>query len=273
MTTLQDKALLFHRLHTGDRVLVLPNAWDAASARIIEEAGAAAIATTSAGVAWSLGAPDGDRLGREQALGLIARIAEAVSVPVTADIESGYASDAKGVAETVEGVIAAGAVGVNLEDAVSTGLRPMSEQAERVAAARQAADASSVPLYLNARVDTYLLEVGDPGGRLSETTSRAEAYVEAGADGIFVPGVTDLDTVSALAKAIGKPLNVMAGPGAPTIAELARCGVARVSVGPAITKVAYAVTRRAAEEVLSAGTYTSLAGGLDYEELNRLMAR
>jgi 2-methylisocitrate lyase-like PEP mutase family enzyme len=275
MTTSQsEKAEQFRTLHTSGNILVLPNAWDAASARIVEEAGAAAVATTSAGVAWSLGAPDGDRLGRDRALDLIARVAEVVSVPVTADIESGYATDAKGVAETIEGVIAAGAVGVNLEDSIlsrEVRLQPIPEQAERIAAARRAADASGVPLYINARVDAYLLEIGEPGGRLQETLDRAAAYVEAGADGIFVPGVTDLDTVETLARSIAKPLNVMAGPGAPTVAQLAQRGVARVSIGPAIAKVAYAVARRAAEEVLTAGTYDSLAGGLDYDELNRLL--
>jgi 2-methylisocitrate lyase-like PEP mutase family enzyme len=275
-TTQRDNALRFHALHSGPDVLVLANAWDVASALVIEAAGAAAIATTSAGVAWSLGAPDGDRLSRDRAVDLVARIAGAVRVPVTADIESGFASDAKGVAETIEGVIAAGAVGVNLEDGDSHGpqpLRPAAEHAERVAAARQVADASGVPLYVNARVDTYLRNVGDPAGRLAETLARAEAYVKAGADGIFVPGVTDLDTVAALAAAVGRPLNVLAGPGAPTIAELAGRGAARVSVGASIASVAYAVARRAAEELLATGSYGSLAGGLNYGELNALLDR
>jgi 2-methylisocitrate lyase-like PEP mutase family enzyme len=276
MTTSQrEKAELFRNLHIGGEVLVLPNAWDVASARIVEEAGAAAVATTSAGVAWSLGAPDGDQLSRDRALDLVARIAEAVRAPVTADIESGFGADAQGVAETIEGVIAAGAVGVNLEDSVLTAgprLRPSQEQAERIAAARQAADATGIPLFLNARVDTYLFEIGDPDGRLGETLERAAAYVAAGADGIFIPGVTDLDLIGELAGATSTPLNVMAGPGSPTVGELAQRGVARVSIGPAIARVAYAVARRAAEEVLTAGTYDSLAGGLDFGELNRLLA-
>jgi 2-methylisocitrate lyase-like PEP mutase family enzyme len=277
MTTTQyDKAVRFRTLHSGGDILVLPNAWDVASARLVERAGAAAVATTSAGVAWSLGSPDGDQLARGLALELVARVAGAVGVPVTADIENGYATDAKGVADTVEGVIAAGAVGVNLEDGDPRGeqpLRPAAEHAERVAAARAAADASGVPLYVNARVDTYLMEVGDPAGRLDETLRRAEAYVQAGADGIFVPGVTDLDTVTTLAKSIGKPLNVLAGPGAPAVAELARCGVARVSVGASVARVAYAAAQRAAEELLSAGTYGGLAGGLDYGDLNGLLEK
>src|SRR2546421_7237450 len=150
-STQQDKATVFHALHHGEG-RVLPNAWDVASARIVEEAGAAAVATTSAGVAWSLGVPDGDRLGRDRAAELVGRIASAVSVPVTADIEGGFADDPAGVGETIRQIIAAGAVGVNLED----GSLPAEEFVRRVAAARSAADASGVALYINARTDVYL---------------------------------------------------------------------------------------------------------------------
>jgi 2-methylisocitrate lyase-like PEP mutase family enzyme len=270
-TTTVDKALLFHSLHRADGVLVLPNAWDVASARLVEQAGAAAVATTSAGVAWSLGAPDGNRLDRDRALDLVARVAAAVDVPVTADIEGGYADDADGVAETVHGVLSAGAVGVNLEDNHDGGaspLRPVAEQAERIAAARRAADAAGVPLFLNARVDTYLYKAGG----LRETIERATAYVAAGADGIFVPGVTDPETIAALADAVTVPLNVMVGPGAPRVAELAGLGVARVSAGPALAEAAYAVVRNGARELLTAGTYETLAGGLAFSDLNRLLA-
>ena len=276
MTSTRDKALLFRSLHDKTRVLVLPNAWDAASARLIEDAGAAEVATTSAGVAWSLGAADGDQLARDAALALIARVVAAVDVPVTADIEGGYASGPDGVGETIRGVLAAGAVGVNLEDADHAGpapLRPVNEQSERIGAARQAADAASVPLFVNARIDTYLRQVGDPATRLRETLERAAAYLAAGADGIFVPGVTDPATVAALASGIEAPLNVLAGPGAPTIGALAELGVARVSLGPAITQAAYAVVRRSAREVLTAGTYTALADRVDYPELNGMLRK
>jgi 2-methylisocitrate lyase-like PEP mutase family enzyme len=151
-------------------------------------------------------------------------------------------------------------------------LRPLKEQAERIAAARQAAGALDVPLFVNARVDTYLRAVGDPAGRLRETLARASAYVDAGADGIFVPGVTDPETVSALVQGVTVPLNVMAGPGAPDVATLAGLGVARISLGSAIAQAAYAVVRQAAREALTTGTYTALAGALDYGELNGLSA-
>ncbi|MEU6763064.1 isocitrate lyase/phosphoenolpyruvate mutase family protein [Streptomyces sp. NPDC046853] len=280
-TNLRDQAAEFRALHIAGRPLVLPNAWDAASARIIEAAGAAAVATTSAGVAWDRGAADGDRLGKDRALGALAEIAAAVAVPVTADIESGYAADPAGVACTVREVLAAGAVGVNIEDALYEGdalyeegapLRSVAGQAERIAAARAAADAADVPLFVNARIDTYLRGVGERADRAGLTLERAAAFLAAGADGIFVPGAVDPETVKTLVEGVDGPLNVMAGPGAPSVAEFAALGVARISVGSGIAQAAHAVVREAARELLAEGTYTSLAGGLDYGELNTLLA-
>jgi 2-methylisocitrate lyase-like PEP mutase family enzyme len=261
---------LFRSLHTGGRPLVLVNAWDAASARIAEAAGARAIATTSAGVAWSLGAPDGDALGRDLAIDLIARITDTVSVPVTADIESGYGATPDDVGATVRGVLAAGAAGVNIEDALHTGtpsLRDVDDQCARLAAARAAADDAGLSPYINARIDTYLLGVGG----VDETVARATAYLAAGADGVFVPGVTDPDTIATLVAAVSAPVNVLAGPGAPAVPELAELGVARVSLGSSVAEAAYAVVRRATEEALSTGTYTTLTDALDYASLNTLM--
>ena len=259
---------LFRSLHTPSAPLALANAWDVASARVIEAAGARAIATTSAGVAWSLGAPDGDVLTRDRALSLIARIVDAVAVPVTADIEGGYGMDDDGVAETVTGVLAAGAVGVNIED----GTRPPAELVTRLASARQAADRAGTDLFLNARVDTFLYGPCDPETRLKETLARARSYVDAGADGIFVPGVTDPTTIAALAREIAVPLNVMAGPNAPTVAELGTLGVTRVSLGPAVAQTAYAAARRAAQELFGSGEYGSLAAGIPFPELNTLLS-
>lgn len=268
---LRERAEEFGRLH-GAGVLVLPNAWDVASARLVERAGAAAVATTSGGVAWSLGAPDGDRLAREAAVEAVRRIAAAVSVPVTADVESGFGRTAQDVADTVRAVLDAGAVGINLEDAGAP-LRPVGEQAERVAAARAAADGAGVPLFVNARVDVYLRSVGEPAGRLAETVRRAEAYAAAGADGIFVPGVLDPAVLRELVDAVPRPLNVLAGPGAPAVPELAALGVRRVSIGTAIAEAAYGVAHRAAAELLTKGTYGALAGGIDYGELQAVLDR
>ncbi|MFJ1844519.1 isocitrate lyase/phosphoenolpyruvate mutase family protein [Streptomyces sp. NPDC088146] len=263
-----DNARLFRSLHTPPAPLALANVWDVASARVIEAAGAPAIATTSAGVAWSLGCPDGDVLTRDRALKLIARIVAAVAVPVTADIEGGYGTDAAGVAETVAGVLAAGAAGVNIED----GTRPPAELATRLAAARRAADRAGADLFLNARIDTFLFGLGDPDTRLKETLDRAHRYVDAGADGIFVPGVTDTTTIAALAGDISVPLNVMAGPGAPAVAELGALGVARVSLGSGVAQAAYAAARRAAQELFDTGGYASLAEGIAFPELDGLLS-
>ncbi|WP_432829206.1 isocitrate lyase/PEP mutase family protein [Dactylosporangium sp. CA-092794] len=271
MTT---RAARFRALHSTAAPLVLVNAWDAASARVIAAAGAPAVATTSAGVAWTLGSPDGDSLPRDAALEHLARIVRAVpaELPVTADIESGFGETPAAVAETIRGVLATGAVGINLEDSVreargtAVGLRDVAEQQARIAAARGAADDAGVELYINARVDTYFR------GAPEETVVRAEAYLAAGASGIFVPGVAAADTIAALAKAIPAPLNVLAQPGTPTVAELAALGVARVSLGSWVAEAAYALARRAATEAYTSGTYGALSDAYDFAELNRLMS-
>lgn len=274
MTSQREHARTFHSLHRPSDPLALANAWDVASARIVEAAGASAVATTSAGVAWSLGVADGDHLDRDRAVDLIARVAAAVDLPVTADIESGFGATPADVAQTVTRVIGAGAVGINIEDAQPGGdspLRRASEQAGRIAAARAAADASGVPLFINARTDTYLLGVGEDEARLQETLRRARAYVDAGADGVFVPGTTDPVVIAALTEGIAAPVNVLMGPGAPSVAELAKLGVARASLGSGVALAAYAVVSRAALELLRTGTFTAPAGALGYQELNTLM--
>lgn len=265
MTSTADRTRLFHALHQSGP-LILPNAWDVASALIVEAAGAKAVATTSGGVAWSLGAPDGDALDRGQAIDLVARIAKAVKVPVTADIESGFGANAVEVGETARAISEAGASGVNIEDGHGPSLRDVQEQKDRLAAAREAAP----DLYINARTDVFLRGVGDPADRVQLAVDRATAYLEAGASGIFVPGVTDLETVKQLADAIDAPLNVLAGPGAPSVAELAEAGAARISVGVALPAVAYAAAQRVALEVLTKGTYSSAEDAMDYGELNAL---
>lgn len=269
----RDRAEEFRQLHTAG-VLVLPNAWDVASARLVERAGAAAVATTSGGLAWSLGASDGDRLPREAAVAAVARIAAAVAVPVTADIETGFGETPQALAATVTAVLGAGAVGVNVEDVAAggAGLRPAAEQAARIAVLRRTADATGVPLFVNARIDTYLRGIGAPAGRLAETVERARAYAAAGADGIFVPGVLDPATLRELVAAVPLPLNVLAGPGAPPVGELAALGVRRVSCGTSLAEAAYGAARRAAVEVLGAGTYGAMEdAGVDYGELNALL--
>lgn len=267
MATLLGKARTFRSLHIPGRPVVLPNAWDAASARVVADAGASAIATTSAGVAWSLGYGDGDHLDRDLALAAIARIVAAVDLPVTADIERGYGLGAADVAATVRGVLEAGAVGVNLEDT----LRPVDEQAERIAAARGAADDAGVPLFVNARIDTHRLPPGDRSAWMDETVSRARAYATAGADGIFVLGVLDTETVETLVASVPVPVNVAVGPGTQTVSALAAAGAARVSAGSSLAEAAYGLAARAARELLTLGTTGSVEGGFDYGTLNALL--
>lgn len=265
-----DKAARFRSLHTAP-ALRLPNCWDAASAAIIAAAGAPAVATTSAGVAWSLGRPDGDALDRESAIDAIARIVRVVDVPVTADIESGFGVSAKDVAETLAAVVEAGAIGVNIEDTTAEApgsLRAVADQTERLAAAREGAGAG---LFINARIDMYLAGIGEEADRFEATVARAEAYARAGADGIFVPGVTDAATIAALVEAIRLPLNVMAGPGALAPSELERLGVARISLGPGLASAAYELARKAAVGFLEADAYDAMAGGIGYGTMNDLL--
>ena len=275
MTTQHDKALLLRALHRPGDPLLLANVWDAAGTRLVAATGAAAIATASASVSWTLGFPDGDRADLAQVLAQTALVVRAAGeLPVTVDLESGFADTAAGVGGTITALLATGAVGVNLEDTGPDGaapLRPVAEAARRIAAARAAADAAGVALFVNGRTDVFLRAVGDPADRLGEAVARARAYVEAGADGVFVPGVADPDTVAALVAAVPAPLNVLAGSGAPGVADLAKLGVARISLGPGLARAAYTALRGAAEEFYTSGTYGALDGGLSYGELNGLL--
>ncbi len=276
-TTQARRAEDFRRLHDRSRLLVLPNAWDVGSACVFAAAGFPAVATSSAGVAWAMGYADGQHISRAEMVEVVRRIARRVAVPVTADMEGGYGEDAVSAAETVRAVIAAGAVGLNLEDGTHRPDRPLLDlaaQVERVRAARQAADAEGVPVVLNARTDVYLAAVGPEAGRFDEAVRRANAYREAGADCLFVPGVRDPNTIGALVRAIHGPINILAGPGTPPLAELGRLGVARVSVGGGPARAALTVARRIAEELRGPGTYTLFTQDtLTYAEVNALLTK
>ena len=271
----QTAAEKLRALHTAG-VLILPNAWDAGSAAVIAQAGAQAIATTSGGISWSAGQPDGQRLTRPEMIARVREIVAAVSVPVTADIEGGYGAGPADVALTVAEVVAAGAAGVNIEDSRAPGgpLFSIAEQAGRIRAARQSAASAGLPeLFINARTDVFLYSVGPAETRLDDVRARCVAYAAAGADGLFVPGLTSLPVITELAAAFPLPLNVMTGPGAPPIAELAAAGAKRISTGTAITQAAYALAGRAAAELLTKGTYTELEEALDFGTINNLLAR
>lgn len=255
----------------ADGVLVLPNAWDAASAALIAAGGARAIATTSAGVSWSLGRPDGQNLTRAEMVDAVARIAAAVDLPVSADVEGGYGPGEDDVAQTVAGVIGAGAVGINLEDSRAPGgpLFAADDQVSRLRAAREAAAAAGLPeLVINARTDVYLFGVGPEAGRFDDVVARARSYADAGADSLFVPGLLDLDTLAALTSRVDLPVNAMAGPGAPSVDDLRAAGVRRVTVGQAVAQAAYSLARRAAVEVIEKGTFDSLADADPFGDVN-----
>ena len=259
MTTEQaQRAQAFAELHKPGQPLLLPNAWDVASAVAIAGAGAKAIATTSAGVAWSLGVPDGAGLGAKRAAAVIARIVAALDLPVSADIEAGY----EDVAATVTAVLQAGAVGVNIEDRRDgTGLYEPAEQADRLAAARAAAH--GMAFWINARTDVFLAGTR----RIDDALERSAAYAAAGADSLFVPGLVDPAAIAELAKG-PLPVAVMVWPGAPSVAELAAAGAVRISLGSAIAQAAYAVAVRAATEMFTSGTFESVADGIAYSTMN-----
>jgi 2-methylisocitrate lyase-like PEP mutase family enzyme len=276
-TSQRERAEEFLRLHQGPGVLVVGSAWDAGSAVVFEREGFAAIATSSAGVAFSLGWPDGERLPRDEMLAAVARIVRATCLPVSADVERGYARTPAEVGETCRGVLAAGAIGVNLEDATGDPTRPLVDPArhvEAIRAARAAADAAGVHLVVNARTDVFLLRVGEEASRLADAVRRANRYREAGADCLFVPGVADRDTIARLAREIAGPLNVLAVAGTPPLAELAALGVRRVSQGSGPARAALAAVRRAARELRAGGTYDAFTtDAIPYAEANRLFER
>lgn len=243
---------------------MLPNAWDAGSARILEQVGFPAIATTSAGIAWSCGIPDGGILDRDRMLEHVGRIVAAVSVPVTADLEAGYGDTPDDVGRTVARAVELGAVGGNLEDVRAGRLIGIDEAVDRLAAARAAAPSGT--FVLNARTDTYF--AGSTGDVFAETVKRAVRYVEAGADCVFVPGVVEGATIRRLAAAVPGPLNIVAGlaniTDAPTLFSL---GVTRVSLGGSLARAALSMLERAGRELLDSGTLSFLDGAIAYADL------
>lgn len=257
------KTALLRQLHQGPKILVLPNAWDVASARIFEAAGFAAIATTSAGVANSLGYPDGERISRDEMLIAVRRIVNAVSVPVTADVEAGYGDAVK----TAEELAELGAAGLNLEDTIGeAALVDLSAQVKVIERVRAKTD-----LVINARTDVFLFSIGDPATLFERTVERLKAYQQAGADSLFVPGVRDAETIGRLTRAVNAPINILAVAGSPPIAELERLGVRRVTIGSGAMRASMGLTQRIAEELRDHGTYTSFTeGAIDYVNANRL---
>jgi len=273
--TQAELARQFLELHSGPKILVLPNAWDVASARIFEDAGFPAIGTSSAGVAFSLGYPDGQKIPREEMLAVVRRIAEAVDVPVTADVEAGFGSTPEEVADTAREVIAAGAVGMNLEDGVEGKpdfLADVNRQKEVIRAVLEVGKGAGIPFVLNARTDIFLYGIGAAETRLARAIERLNAYRAAGAPSLFAPGVKDKETIVQLARGVAGPLNILATVGTPPVAELQQLGVARVSVGSGPMRATLGFLGRLARELRDEGTFSLMTdGALSYSDANRLV--
>ena len=276
----QQRADTLHRLHHDPRgPLVLVNAWDPASARLLERAGAGVIATTSAGMAWSLGYSDGEQVPRDEFVAACARICRVVGdeVPVSVDIERGFAHSTQEVCALVRTLIELGVVGVNIEDGVAPEtqrLRPPHELCERIAALRALAAQMDVRVFINARTDAYFAAVDDTASRFDAALQRARLYTAAGADGIFVPGLDKPDEIARFADAIDLPLNIYAGyPGVPSVTELAAAGARRVSLGCGPLQSALGLLSRIADETFALGRYDTMTRGMaSAGELNRLFA-
>jgi 2-methylisocitrate lyase-like PEP mutase family enzyme len=262
------KAEDFLALHHDPKLLVLPNVWDPLGARLLQDLGYPAVATASAAVAWSLAYDDGQRITFEAMLDVIGRIAEAVDVPLTADVESGYADDLDDLADNIRRVIRAGAVGINLEDSTHgrDPLYPIDVQCARIRAARAAADLEDIPLVINARIDVFYADGGGSRDeKVDETLARAKAYVEAGADCVYPLLIGDIATLERLVEEIRAPINVYVDKSTAPMRELETAGVSRLSVGPWVLKASFTRFREIAEamknyesfDVLTEGTITS----------------
>jgi 2-methylisocitrate lyase-like PEP mutase family enzyme len=265
----RNRTQVFRELHGPGRILVLANAWDAGSARLIESCGATAIATTSAGLAWSHGYPDGNVLPGHVLERAIAEIARVIKVPLSVDFEAGYSSDLSAVADRIAPVLEAGAAGINLED----GTDPAELLYAKIGALKEAAARRGCDLFVNARTDVYLKRLVPPERAEAEAIARGKKYLAAGADGFFVPGLADRASIRAVAAAVPLPLNLLVVPGLPPVAELQSLGVRRVSAGSGITQAVYGLAKRATLEMLGSGRYDAMLDrSLSHPELNALFA-
>jgi 2-methylisocitrate lyase-like PEP mutase family enzyme len=273
MRSQKDKAQDFRELHQGNRILILPNAWDVPSARVFENEGFPAVATSSAGLMVSLGYPDGEVMSRGEFVSAVGRIARVLTVPLSVDIVAGFGSTTKEVLTTVKAILKTGGIGLNIEDfahATKT-LYPVDRQVENVKAIRTLGNIVGVPLVINARTDALRFGVGDDEAKFEEAVRRATAYRDAGADCVYPMGLTEAASIGRFVKELDFPINVMVRKGLPTVNELERLGVARLSFGPSGSYAAMGLLKRAANEVLGRGTYENLVdGAIGFDELNSL---
>ena len=280
MNSQTEKGARFARSHLEPGIIVLPNAWDVGSAVMMAEAGFSAIATTSAGIAFALGFPDGQRISRDRMLESVAQIVAAVPVPVTADLEAGYGPRPEDVASPVRGALNVGAVGCNIEDSSGNADSPLFEielACDRIRAGAEAARSSNVAFVLNARVDPYLVRPGLDAANFTETVKRANAYRAAGADCLFVLGPMDGEIIGRLVREIDGPLNVLGARGGVSsslsVSDLERLGVKRVSLGGSLATGAFGYVQRALRELHESGTFTYAETALSHSEVNAVMAK
>jgi 2-methylisocitrate lyase-like PEP mutase family enzyme len=255
-------------------MLILPNAWDVPSARVFEDAAFPAVATSSAALAVSLGYPDGEKIGKEELFFAVRKIVDRLAVPLSVDVESGFGATLDELSDTIRRVVAAGGVGVNIEDISSfegRTLYPIEKQVKRIRTVRSVSSSLGVSLVINARTDAYRFAAGDEKAKFQEAVRRANAYAEADADCLYPMGLTDKGSISAFVKAVKRPVNIMARKGAPTVAELERLGVKRLSLGPGPMYAAMGLLRKVASELKERGTYEALlSGAITFDELNAL---
>ena len=273
MRTQYERAEEFRGLHHQTHPLILPNAWDVPRARVFEDAGFPAVATSSAGVMVSLGYPDGEEMPRDELVGAVRRIAQKLSVPLSADVVAGYGKDPPEVVSTVKMMIEAGAVGINLEDGshATESLAPVPAQVAKLRALRELGRTSGIPFVINARTDALNYARGDADAKLREVIDRLTAYRDAGADCVYPMGLKEPAAIATVVSALNCPVNVMVRPGLPPVPELARLGVKRISFGPAASYATFGLLKRACEEIRTQGTYHQLTeGAITFAELNRL---
>lgn len=256
--------------HQTRPILLLPNAWDAISARIFAAAGFEHLATTSAGVAWALGFPDGEQAPWKEVVAATARIVRAAAVPVTADIEQGYARTPRAVGRHVADIIGAGVVGLNLEDSQNGGLHPIEAATARLRAARDAADAADVPIVINARCDIFLLRHGEEKQRFEAAVERCKTYLAAGSDCVYPFGLSDPEQIAAFVRAVDGPVNITGRPGMPGVKALEQMGVARITIASAPTLVAMDTVRQLATDLRATGSFEGLCSSFHHPDAQKL---
>lgn len=271
------RAKRFLGLHNPGELFVLANCWNLLTARLFEQEGFSAIGTSSYAVAMTTGVRDGQKLGLDHTIKLVRILSAGIGLPVSVDLERGYGETVDQVVESVRQVLKAGVVGINIEDSTGNPSLPFYDaisQCEKIRAIREMANSTGIHLVINARTDMLLHRVNDPASALKETISRGRAYMDAGADCIFVPDMGDMtpETIRSLTKEIGAPINIIAGVNTPSIAELNKLGVARVSLGPRVLRAGLGLYHRIAREILDRGTFKQMHdGAMSFDDANRLL--